>query len=515
MLLACAAALCLPGVLWAEDGAAQAARLSSVDGQVRLMQDGQTLADPAVANAPLFEGTQVTAGEDGRAEIQFADGSVARLTPNSVLTLSALQKAEGGAKTEIVLESGLGYFELQSAAQGGSMRIRFGDAVVTASGSAVLRINLDNPPGALAVFSGNAHLERGSAVTFDLHGGESLALNAADPAHSTLAESIEPDSWDDWNADRDQALNALSASRTKVAGSLAESDNPAWDDLDASGNWYNVPGTGYVWSPFEASGAGWDPYGSGYWMWTPRFGYIWVSGNSWGYLPYQCGQWNFYDGFGWGWVPGMGACSPWWGNGVFVVNVGVAPGNYRPLRKPFLDDRNPHGPLPRRGGSAPADHGLIPVKRVPLVGAAALPARERNTPVTIAGYTVQAVHPLTPRPQYDHAGPGQVSRARSEYGGEAAKQGAARSGAVYGYGNAARNSAGQTAPGSRPNSSSNSRAPASGGSSTHSSGGSTGPSPSRSSGGGSSSSGGGSSHSSGGGGGSSSGGSASNSGTHR
>jgi hypothetical protein len=32
------------------------------------------------------------------------------------------------------------------------------------------------------------------------------------------------------------------------------------------------------------------PYGNGYWMWTPRFGYIWVSGYSWGYMPYQCGD---------------------------------------------------------------------------------------------------------------------------------------------------------------------------------------------------------------------------------
>jgi len=41
---------------------------------------------------------------------------------------------------------------------------------VTASGFTVMRINLDNPPGDLAVFSGNAHLERGSALTLDLHG---------------------------------------------------------------------------------------------------------------------------------------------------------------------------------------------------------------------------------------------------------------------------------------------------------------------------------------------------------
>ena len=32
-------------------------------------------------------------------------------------------------------------------------------------------------------------------------------------------------------------------------------------------------------------------------MWTPGYGYLWVSGYPWGYMPFQCGAWNFYDGF--------------------------------------------------------------------------------------------------------------------------------------------------------------------------------------------------------------------------
>ena len=52
-------------------------------------------------------------------------------------------------------------------------------------------------------------------------------------------------------------------------------------------------------------------------MWTPGYGYLWVSGYPWGYMPFQCGAWNFYDGFGWGWAPGMGGCRPWWGMGFY------------------------------------------------------------------------------------------------------------------------------------------------------------------------------------------------------
>jgi len=393
--------------------AARAARLSNVDGQVQIAQDGQILADPAVANTPLFEGALVTAAENGRAEIQFEDGGVARLSPASSLSIKVLPPQ--GDDAEIVLEGGLGYFELLGASS--RQRIRFGDTVVTASGFTVIRINLDNPPGEVAVFSGNAHLERGNALALDLHGGESVSLNGADPTRYNLAESIEPDSWDSWNADRDQVLSAEETARTKATNSFANNANPAWGDLDSNGNWYNVGGAGYVWSPYDASTPGWDPYGNGYWMWTPRFGYIWVSGNSWGYMPYQCGAWNFYDGFGWGWAPGMSGCPTWWGlGGYYGPNIGFAPGGYAPPRWP-------HRPIGGPPGGRPGPHPVIAVNRRPSSGGSGLVARDRNAPVTIAGQTVQALRPVAPRPQYDRSTTGSANGARPGYVGANGRSG--------------------------------------------------------------------------------------------
>ncbi|MGD1107937.1 MAG: hypothetical protein ABR865_12915, partial [Terracidiphilus sp.] len=60
---------------------ARAVRLSYVDGQVTLAQGGQVLAQQAVANTPLLEGMQLTTADSGKAEIQFEDGSVARVSP--------------------------------------------------------------------------------------------------------------------------------------------------------------------------------------------------------------------------------------------------------------------------------------------------------------------------------------------------------------------------------------------------------------------------------------------------
>ncbi|MGD0095498.1 MAG: FecR family protein [Terracidiphilus sp.] len=395
--------------LRADDAAPRAARLSYVDGKVQIAQGSQLLADPALANAPLFEGSQVLTLEDGRAELQIDDGSVVRLSPNSSLTLAVLRGADGSGDAEIDLGGGLGYFELQGGSGGSQIRIRFGDSVVTAGGFVVLRVNLDTPPGELAVFSGNAHLERDHAMALDLHGGQSVTLSASDPSQYTVADSIEPDSWDTWNSDRDQALSSMAADRTGAAKSLPESNNPAWNDLDANGNWYNVPGQGNVWSPFEASNPGWDPYGNGYWMWTPRFGYIWVSGDSWGYMPFQCGAWNFYSDFGWGWAPGM--CQPWWGGGGgWIFNIGLAPVRYRPPSRPV--PLPPHSPIgrPMKGGLLSSPNATVAVNRRLPGGTEGLPTRDRNAIVTIGGHLVEPMRPVSARPQYNRPAMGQTAR---------------------------------------------------------------------------------------------------------
>jgi hypothetical protein len=376
---------------------ARAVRLSYVDGEVKLAQGNQVLADPAVINTPLLEGMQLTTADNGKAEIQFEDGSVARVAPDSSVTLQVLRGAGTGADAELTVNSGLAYFEFQGGGQAGQMSVHFGSSVATASGFTVLRVAMDAPPGSIAVFSGNVHLQvasaTGTASAAELHGGESIALDPADPSQYNVAESIEPNSWDAWNSDRDQALTTEAATQTGAPSNLGEAQNPAWNDLDANGSWYDVPDQGYVWSPYEAANAGFDPYGNGAWMYTPAYGYVWASGYPWGYMPFQCGAWNFYNGFGWGWAPGIGGCRPWWGLGFYGgPNIGFAPIGYRPIPRPLP----PHGPI----GHRPIP--VIPVNRHTALANTALPARDKNTQVTIAGSTVVAMRPLPSRPAYSH-----------------------------------------------------------------------------------------------------------------
>jgi hypothetical protein len=378
----------------------RAARLSYVEGNVQIAQGNQILASSAPVNTPLFEGTVITTKENGQAEIQFDDGTIARISPNSSLGIPVLRQQEGSANTEVKVQSGLAYLEFQGNNPKSQVAAHFGDSTITPSGFTVLRIDMDNPPGEVAVFAGNAHLERGNALSLDLRGGESVALNGGDPNQYNLAETIEPNSWDAWNADRDQELTSQQSAKTGATEAQPNSSNPAWSDLDANGNWYNVPGQGYVWSPNEAASSDWQPYGCGSWVWNPQYGYVWASCDSWGYMPYNSGSWGYYDGFGWGWAPGFGY--PWWNSGIFVINIINPPFRFQPPHRPHGGPVHPHGP-PTKNARLIQPNPVIAVNRSPKSPApTGNPVRVAGGPATIAGNTVQPLRPLSPRPVYSH-----------------------------------------------------------------------------------------------------------------
>ncbi len=393
----------------AKGGGARALRLSSVDGQVQVVQDGTVIADQATTNLPLFEGSQIITGNDGRAEVQLEDGSLARISPNSSLTLAKLQREGTAMHSELVLNSGLAYFELEPSTAEDTIRVSFDRTSFVPSGFSVVRVSEDVPPGQMAVFSGNVHVERGSNLQVDVHGGESLTLDAANMDKYSVVENIDSDSWDSWNADRDQALNAASADKTAATSGAGINPAMGMSELDSNGNWYNVPGQGYIWSPYDAQdqGVSWDPYGYGRWVYYPRYGYVWVSGYNWGYAPFQCGTWNYYDTIGWGWNAGMGggyigtglgSCNPWWGYpSGWGYNVGSGPRGYKPPRRPTPRPIRPGSPVHlTRVAAVPVD------RRDPTLPAR--PVHGTPRPVTIAGHTVEPLKPIASRPTYEHAG---------------------------------------------------------------------------------------------------------------
>ena len=365
--------------------ATRAARLSYMQGAVTVESPSSGENVQAQLNMPLLTGAQIITGGDGQAEVEFEDGSVVRLTPNSALSLDNLSvQADGVFLTNLSLLHGLAYCELRAAPQF-RYSISAGGDVLSPVENTTVRVDYDEPPAAFSVFDGTAQVERQgtdaltSGYETQVRAGETLRADAANGNRYSVTQQIAADSWDQWNDDMDQAAAAEAANSTTVRNGYAGEDGYGWADLDANGDWYDVPGQGPVWQPYAAADdASFDPYGFGAWVWYPGVGYLWSSGYGWGWTPYRCGNWSYWSGFGWGWMPGAGCGGFGWGlfGAGHPVNIAAGPSGYRPIRVPS-------------GVSRPV-HPVLPVHTTTIT---AHPAPVEPAPRQIAGVTATPIKP--------------------------------------------------------------------------------------------------------------------------
>lgn len=377
----------------APDVDVRAVRLSDVQGDVQVLTATEQAFSQAQLNMPIVQGMKIVASENGRAEVQFEDGSVARVTPDSSITLTELShNSDGATVTTISADSGLTYYELNSRA--GQYTVHFGRDSVVPNDSSIFRIDLDRGPAELAVMHGSVHVSNDENLTADINTNQTMVLDVLIPNQYQIQQNVAANSWDQWNSDRDEALARLGDNATEARATTPNPDNPAWSDLDAYGDWYDVPGYGMGWTP-SGVGQDWDPYGAGAWGYYNTIGYTWISGYPWGWWPYHCGGWNWFPGFGWMWFPGN--CG-WAGVGFVWYPYGPIwhyPPGYRCPHRPYPVHDPIHGLVPR--------DRLIAVNRGPqfthqLVGA-------QKTAPHVFAYNGQTIHPVPPLFHSHQGGP--------------------------------------------------------------------------------------------------------------
>src|SRR3979490_171525 len=204
----------------------RAARLSFLQGDVTVDHLDNTAGDPAQINMPLAEGARLSTGEDGQAEVEFEDGSVVRLTPNSSLGLSTLSvdPAEN-FHTQVTILHGLIYAELRASSKYFYI-VDAGGELISPVANARIRINLDQPPATVSVFDGTVQVEHTSTPQAggykkDVRAGESLTGDASDSSQYSVSQNVEQDSWDEWNRARHQAAADEALNRTTVRDRFA------------------------------------------------------------------------------------------------------------------------------------------------------------------------------------------------------------------------------------------------------------------------------------------------------
>lgn len=282
----------------AAESKARIVRLSDVQGTVKIDRGAGQGFEKAFLNLPLVEGAKLRTGSDGRAEVEFEDGSSVRLAQNSDIEFPRLGLGDDGQKlTSVKLISGLMYVNTHGS-RGDQFQINFGRESVTLTEAAHFRIDFADTEATLAVFKGKIS-GSGPSGKFEVAEKHSATFDLANNDSFVLAKNYEQDPNDAWDKQQSEYHDRYARNNSNLSSPYGY----GLSDLNYYGNFMMVPGYGWGWQPYLVD-ASWSPFMNGAWAWYPGFGYMWVSGYPWGWMPFYYGNWGYAPGFGWFWQPG-------------------------------------------------------------------------------------------------------------------------------------------------------------------------------------------------------------------
>ena len=317
LAVAVGALLALPALA---ESQARIVRLSDVQGTVQIDKNTGLGFENAFLNLPITQGTRLKTLQNGRAEVEFEDGSALRLAPNSTIEFSTLGLSDAGKHiSEINLVEGMAYVNWLGKS-GDEFTLNFSREKIALDRAAHFRVDTSTEAANVAVFKGDIEVD-GPEGKLMVAKNKTATFDAADNDKSTLANNITAAPLDSWDKESIAYHDQYAKNNSSPYGYGAA-------DLGYYGSYTNVPGYGMMWQPYF-TGIGWDPFMDGAWSWYPGYGYMYTSAYPWGWMPYRYGNWMFIPGFGWMWQPGgwgnWGTVPRYTGNPTVHVHPLVAP----------------------------------------------------------------------------------------------------------------------------------------------------------------------------------------------
>jgi hypothetical protein len=295
-----------------------AARIQRVEGDVAL--DNSDAANSqneqwieATDNQPFSVGDRIYTRDNSRASLAFTGRNFARLNPNTsvdVLTLS-------DQRTQLALRDGSAMFDVGYLGNDDLFEVATPYGAVDFQQPGLYNVGIDNGRVLVSVLSGLAQVV-GLGGSGQISKGELLTLLGTTATDVVLSQIDGRDAgylvddyygyqypqyYDGRYRDYNAYLNDpyyFDPYRRNVSYQYVNSYIPGLYDLDYYGDWRNLDGYGYAWSPRVDTG--WTPYQQGYWYTDYPYGPTWVSSEPWGYAPYHYGRWASV-GDRWYWVP--------------------------------------------------------------------------------------------------------------------------------------------------------------------------------------------------------------------
>ena len=292
------ATLLAPATRAGEYSHARVVRLSLIEGDVQVSAADQPGWEKAVVNLPVREGMTLATGQ-GRAEVEFENGTTARIADNSVLNFVELALADGSKITRLSLTQGTATL-YASRGHHDTLEVQGGKLQIATRDNSRFRIDVFQDGSSVSVLKGNVEVTA-AGRTERVNKNQTLALRNDAPEQLAREHNPAGDTWDRWVSGREEALNVGRADSMRY---VSPQVSDGLSDLSYYGSWYNYGGLGNCWRPYGVS-MGWSPFYNGGWSFMPGFGLTWVSTEPWGWMPYHYGSWAFSGTQGWLWVPGQ------------------------------------------------------------------------------------------------------------------------------------------------------------------------------------------------------------------
>ena len=159
------------------DSQVRIVRLSDVEGNVQIDRNTGQGYEKAFLNLPITQGVKLRANGEGRAEIEFENGSTLRIIPGAVIEFPELSMRDSGTKvTTVKLQEGTAYLNFNGA-KSDEFTLNFGREKMVLTRSVHLRVAMGDTDATLAVFkgdvevtgpSGSVQMGKKQTATFDL-----------------------------------------------------------------------------------------------------------------------------------------------------------------------------------------------------------------------------------------------------------------------------------------------------------------------------------------------------------
>ena len=272
-------------------------RLSDIDGSVQIDRNTGHGFEKAIQNMPITQGVRLKTDSDGKAEVEFENGSVVRIASGASVTFSQLSlQSDGKRLSEIRVTDGVAYIDFKHKGDD-NFHVLAGNHTIDLRKDVHFRIKVDSSQAEVAVMKGELGVQDLPQLA-KVKKNETFSLELSDNSHVMLAQGLTRDPSDNWDQQRTEYLQQY-ASRNTYGSPYAY----GYSDMYRYGMFRTVPGYGTIWRPYGV-GLDWDPYSSGYWSNYPVFGWIWSSDYQWGWTPYRFGSWAYVPNLGWSWQPG-------------------------------------------------------------------------------------------------------------------------------------------------------------------------------------------------------------------